>query len=346
MHLDAAGTSVLREIAAIAVQSGDPVKRAQALLSPLQRISPFDAVFITAFDPERRMQTPLLRHGYTPTVNRALDGPQLTEDLEQAGMQGPRPPMRVQDLPVPVYTLPTWSQHLYPAGIRQCLGAGLFTTDGRYLGAINTNSADARPATDAACALMARALPWIAHAIDPLRTAGAIAQLVGDAHAGVVLARAGDILALPGLPGHELLAPGSPVLTAASAQLSGDQIRTSFLCPGDSADPDVELLRVTVTACPPVPPGYLRAVVLLSPPPHLCGLNRSDLHLLGLLVAGWPDTRIATTLGTTAQTVTERIECILVLLGAPSRQVIAVRALRRGLYIPAELTTLPRRSPR
>src|SRR5690348_9137557 len=118
-HLYGADASVLGEIAAIAGLPGSPVERAQALLAPLQRISPFDAVVITAFDPERRAQTPLLRHGYTPSVNRALDGPQLTADLEEAGMQGPCPPMRIGDLPVPVDSLLTWSQHLYPAGIRQ-----------------------------------------------------------------------------------------------------------------------------------------------------------------------------------------------------------------------------------
>ncbi|OJF09761.1 helix-turn-helix transcriptional regulator [Couchioplanes caeruleus] len=272
-----------------------------------------------------------------------LDGPQLTADLEEAGMQGPRPLMRIADLPVPVDTLPMWSQHLYPSGIRQCLGTALFAADGRYLGAINTNSADPRPATEAACMLMARALPWIAHAIDPLRTVVAVARLVGDAGAGVVLTRGGAIVALPD---HALLVPGSRVLAAAGARLADGHTLTTFLCPdpgSDSdADPCVGLLRVSAITCPPAPPGHLCAVVLLSPPPHLCGLTRRDLQILGLMVAGWPMTRVGAALGATAHAVTGHIDHILTLLGAPSRQVAAIRALRRGLYIPAEPAAPPR----
>jgi DNA-binding CsgD family transcriptional regulator len=329
---------VLEEIADIAVSPGGPVERARALLTPLRRIAPHDAAFITAFDPERRVQTPLAHHGYTAAVVRALDSPQCAADVEQAGMQGPRPPMRVGDLAVPVETLPTWSQHMYPAGIRQCLGLGLFAADGRYLGVTNINSADPRPANNSACRLLARAAPWIAYAIDPLRTVGAIAGIVADAVAGVVLTRGGGTVAVAGLPPHALLTAGSPVLAAAGARAVAGPALTVFLCP-DRADDAPRLMRVSVLTCPPVPPGHLYAVVLLSPAPPVSGLTEDDLRLLGLLVAGWPAARIGAFLGTTAHKLAEYIDHVVIKLAAPSREAAAVRALRRGLYIPAELST-------
>lgn len=344
--LSAAGASLLRQIADVATMPGGPVERARALLAPLQQITPFDAMYITAFDPERRTQTPLLRHGYTAAVHRALDSPQLTADLEQAGLQGPRPPMRIGDLPVPAETLPTWSQHMYPAGLRQCVGIGLFAADGRYLGVANINSADPRPASDTACRLLARAAPWIAYAIDPLRSVGSIAGIVADAVAGVVLTRAGDTVAVAGLPGHTLLVAGTPVLLAAAARVSAGQTLTAFLCPA-GADTGPGLLRVSVLACPPVPPGHLCAVVLLSPAPDLSGLTTYELRLLGLLAAGWSTARISATLNTTALVVADTLHHIVTKLGAPSRDLAVVRALRRGLYIPVELSTAaPAAGPR
>ncbi|MEV4641717.1 hypothetical protein AB0J80_30675 [Actinoplanes sp. NPDC049548] len=346
MRMSAADASVLDEIAAIAVMPGDLVERAKALLKPLQRITPCDAAFITAFDPERRVQTPLLRHGYTAAVMRALDGPQLTDDVEQAGLHGPSLPVRMGDLPVPVETLPTWSQHLYPAGIRQFLSTGLFARDGRYLGVVATNSADPRPATEAARLLLARAAPWIGHAVDPLRTVSAIARLVGDAVAGVALTRAADIVPLTGLPGHPLLAPGSPVVLAAAARTAGGHPLTTFLCPDDGEDPGGGLFRVSMLACPPQPPGHLRRVLLLSPAPYPHGLTRHELQILGLLIEGWPLARIAVELSTGVRVLTGDVELILAKLGAASRHMAAARALRRGVYIPAELTRSVRREQR
>jgi DNA-binding CsgD family transcriptional regulator len=70
--------------------------------------------------------------------------------------------------------------------------------------------------------------------------------------------------------------------------------------------------------------------VLLSPPGDLCGLTRQELAILGLLVEGWPNRRIATALFITGRTVAAHIEHILAKLGTPTRTLAAVRALRLG----------------
>ncbi|MFI5492416.1 hypothetical protein [Actinoplanes sp. NPDC051859] len=331
--LSAADASLLDEIVEIALTPGTPEERAAALLEPLRRLTPSDALFITAFDPDSRMQTPLLRHGYTEAVSEALDGPQFTADIEQAGLQGPRPPVRLVDLQFPVDRLPTWSEYLYPAGIREGLGAGLFTRDGRYLGVVNTSSADARPATDEARALLHHAGPWIAHAIDPLRTVNAIAALVSDAVAGVALTRSGNTQPLTGLPGHDLLAPGTPLLATAAAHPAGSAL-AAFLCP---ADPHGGLFRVSILACPPHPPGHLTRVLLLSPAPYPHGLTRTELQILGHLVDDSPPTRLAPTAALPAH-----LASITTKLNAVSHRAAAVLAHRRGAYIPPQLTPAAR----
>ncbi|MGY1730037.1 hypothetical protein ACI798_00845 [Geodermatophilus sp. SYSU D01045] len=60
--------------------------------------------------------------------------------------------------------------------------------------------------------------PTLGHALDPMRSIVAGARLVGGATAGVVLARVGRPLPLPGLPAHPLLAAGSAVLAEVARQ--------------------------------------------------------------------------------------------------------------------------------
>jgi DNA-binding NarL/FixJ family response regulator len=78
--------------------------------------------------------------------------------------------------------------------------------------------------------------------------------------------------------------------------------------------------------------------VLLSPPPHLCGLTRRELEVLGALTEGWSNARIAAVLAVTERTVAAHVEHIKAKLNAPSRTVAAVRAARQGVYIPVELS--------
>ncbi|MEV8510340.1 LuxR C-terminal-related transcriptional regulator [Actinoplanes sp. NPDC051475] len=328
------------EIAGIASAPGHLEERAQALLEPLRWVTPYDAGFITLFDPERRQQVPAARQGYTSAVQRFLDSDQFTDDLERVGMQRNGVPVRLTDMPVPPDTLPSWSEHLYPAGFRECLGMGLFSPDGRYLGVVGFNSADARPVSDETCALLYRISPLIARAVDPLRSIAVVGSIVTDAIAGVVVTQAGHSIPLPGLPGHAQLTTGSATLAAAQARLVDGPVHTVFLCPRHCADPDAGLLRVTALACPPQPPGHLTAVVLLSPPPPLHGLTRRELQVLGLLIEGWTNARIAAALTVRIRTITAHIEHVMVKLDATSRTMAAIRAVRAGLYIPADTLIL------
>ena len=311
---------------------GTPTQRAQALLDPLQRLTPCDAVFITAFDPERRIQTPLLRHGY-PCIGVPGPGRPPVHSGHRPRRPAPRPPTRVIDLHVPPDTLPTWSQVMYPAGIREGIAAVLFTRDGRYLGVVSTSSADPRPADEDARDLLDHARPWIAHAIDPLRTVNAIAGLVSDAVAGVAITRAANALPLTGLPGHALLAPGAP-LTIAAVTHPGSRERPHrlprlgpYLRPRSRPLPG-EHPRLPSGAPRPSQPGdpVVPGPVPERPHPH----RTPDPRPVG---DHWPPARIAASTGATD--LAAHLASITTKLNVASHLAAVALARRRGIYIPA-----------
>jgi DNA-binding CsgD family transcriptional regulator len=132
-----------------------------------------------------------------------------------------------------------------------------------------------------------------------------------------------------------------------AALLDPDRVHATFLVPRDDTTVGAELpvdaglLRVTALNCSAQPPGHLRAVVLLGPPPPLHGLTRWELRILGLLVQGWPLVRIAAALHATVHAVAGHVAHITVKLGAQSRVVAVMRAQRQGLYLPADLAATP-----
>ncbi|GAA0503196.1 hypothetical protein Ade02nite_36210 [Paractinoplanes deccanensis] len=318
------------EISAVATLAAGPEERARALLEPVRRLMAFDAAAVTLFDPVGRRQVTLAREGYPEKMRQYMRGVEFAVDLETVGLRRNALPVRVEDVPVPPETVPVWRDYLLPAGFGDGFGVGLFTSDGRFLGSLIANSESA-PLSDENRMVLHRLVPLIAHAVDPLRTVSALAEVVADAVAGRVLTRAGETLELAGLPGHRLLTPDSPTTRAALAVLAEGQVSGSFLCPdGD------RVVRVTALACPPQPPGHLRAVLLISPPPGT-GLTRRELQVLGLLIEGYTNAGIAEALYVTVRTAVTHIEHVMAKLGVTSRTVAATRALRAGLYIPASV---------
>jgi DNA-binding CsgD family transcriptional regulator len=173
----------------------------------------------------------------------------------------------------------------------------------------------------------------MAHAVDRMREIRSAARVVGDAVAGVVVTRGGSAVRLPGLPDHRVLAPGSPVLAEAAGRLDAGDPYAVFLHPAPDGGA-TRLLRISVLDCRGGGVDHLRGVVLVSKAPDLGGLTRQDLDILGFVVAGATDERIAVALEISTQAVAERIRRIRQLLAAPSRTGLAVRALRDGLFIP------------
>jgi AraC-like DNA-binding protein/DNA-binding CsgD family transcriptional regulator len=230
-------------------------------------------------------------------------------------------------------------RELAPAGFRGGLAVGLFAPDGRHLGILGLNTDSGRHPTEAARDLIGALAPVIAHAVDPMRAITAAARIITNAQAGVVLTRGGNALPLPGLGAHALLAAGSPVLTVAARQLADGASYASFLCPCAGREPEGRHVRVTVLACPAQAPYHLVAVVVLSAPGDIYGLTGRELEILGLLIEGWSNRRIAAVLDISEYATAAHLEYIGVKLDASTRVLAMLRAARRGLYVPRSLTT-------
>lgn len=322
-------------VASIAAAPADLEERAEALLAPMRRLVPFEAGRVYLLDMERRAEHSLFFAGLDEKVRSYLDSPEHVDDVEQVGLDRFGPPMRLRDLAVPRDEIRAWAEYLTPAGFREGIGVRLATSDGRYLGLLTLYTDTAAHPTDAARDFLSVLSTTIANALDPLRSIGAAARLVDGAAAGVLLTRDGRTLPLPGLVGHALLAPGSALLGAAAGQLA-ETVHATFLCPYDPAGEDTHL-RVTVLGCPVLPPAHVVAAVVVAPCGDLGRLTRRELEVLGLIVEGCSNRRIASSLRLTERTVTTHLEHILAKLHASTRTLAAVYAVRRGLYIPRPL---------
>jgi DNA-binding CsgD family transcriptional regulator len=333
-------TEILTEVTGIGAAPGSLAERAEALLAQVQRVIPFEAGFIALLPPGGSVHVPLIRYGYDDRTNGHLDSPEFLQDLELGGQRRTRRPVQHVDSLVPQAEIPVWADYLLPAGFRGALGVALFTTDRRYLGLLGVTTERATPTDPDSCNLAELLAEQVAVAVDPWRSLATIAGMVHAASAAIVLTPSGTLLPLPGRPDHRLLAPGSGVLAAATVQLAEGSPYASFLAPlpGEEGDDGGGThARITVLAVPPDLQLFAAAIILVSPAGDLHGLSRRELQVLGMLVTGASNERIAAGLGISARTVAVHVEHVRAKLGAPSRTTAAARALRLGLFVPSSL---------
>jgi hypothetical protein len=328
---------VATEVTRIAATPASPQERAEALLEPLRRVVPYEGAWISLLDPELREQPPLVSRGYPDALVRYGRSPAGVAEIELVGLPRLRGAYRHGDLSsISRGDLRSWTHYLAPAGYRGGLSAALFTFDGRYIGLLALTTETCAHPTRAARDLVTMLAPTIAAAVDPMRLISAAAMVVQEAQAAVVLTRAGDTLPVPGLPGHPLLDRGSPVLDVAASVLAARAEYVTFLCPYQT---DAGCgARVTVLHCAEQPPYYLTGAVVVSAPGNRNGLDRTELEILGLLIEDWSIERIAAALSIEAVAVREAVATIQDKLAAPNPAIAALRALRRGTFIPAALS--------
>ncbi len=331
---DGAATRAAAVIARIVDQPVPVAERARRILQALDPVLRYDAASIALRDPERRIRIPLASAGDAGALHAYWSSAGADAELARLGLNRPGPPLLFTELSPPAAETVYWRRYLAPGGFRGGIDAALFTTDSGHVGHLTVlTEADAHP-TLADRDLTGVLAPLIARAVDRLPAIGLFAGIVPDVFAGAVLTSAGNTLPLPGLPLDPVLAAGSPVLAEVAERLACGDLYATFLHPALDGGAGA-LLRVTVLDCGDEPVDHLRAAVLLSPEPNLHGLSRHDLHVLGLIVAGWEDDElIAAALDSTPGDVAEAARRGMQLLGAPSRTGLAVRALREGLFVP------------
>ncbi|GAA3744178.1 hypothetical protein GCM10022225_29740 [Plantactinospora mayteni] len=363
----ASRTDLFRQAAAVVASPVGADRPAQWFVL-LRRVVRYDAAWLSLFDERQHLFAEVASTGYDDRIRNYFQTPEVVSQAEQAGLTESPLPQRGRDLPVPATEYPVWSDYYLPAGYREGLAVGLFSRDRRHLGMLVLSTEDPDHPTDAERDLIRVLAPRIARTLDPLRSLSVLARVVHDAVAGVVLTRTGETLPLSGLPGHPLLAVGSALLAVVGEQAPDGDGSISFLwharplrrpSSGSASPPasppasrpasrpvggagDVRdgLLRVLVLGC--AAPSTLTRVVMLAPlPGGRCPLNRRELVVLGLLLAGWTDERVAVGLDLPLAAVAEAVERSVAVLQAPDRHVALLRAARRGWFIPHLPGTAP-----
>jgi hypothetical protein len=324
------------EFADIAASAATVEERAAEILHQLGRILAFDAGWLALRDPEQHRHVPLATTGEAAPLHDYFGRPEAEEEVEQLGLNRRRPPMLASEIPSPLSEVCAWAEHLLPAGFREGVAAGLFTTGGRHIGFLSLLSADSSRPNRADRRVVAAVTAVIADDLDRTRDMAETARVIENASAGVVLTRGGDVLPLPGLPHDRRLAPGSPILTVAADELANSGSYTSFLAParGDGG----ELIRVTALDFARPDLDHLSAAVLLGPPGVLHGLTVLDLRVLGLLVEGVTDLpALARALHVARDAVADTLGRSLAALGTSNLTAATVRAVRSGMRIPSAL---------
>ena len=328
------GRELRLELGRLAGPSATMQERAAAILHHLGRALPFDAGWLAVRDPEQHRHVPLATTGAAEPLRDYFARPEADGEVELLGLNRRRPPMLASEIPSPLSEVRAWADHLLPAGFRQGLAAALFTAGGRQVGFIRLVSGDPSRPSPADRRVVAAMTTVIADDLDRARDIAETARIVGNASAGVVLTRGGDVLPLPGLPDDRLLAPGSPILRVAADELTDSGAYISFLAPTPGTGGE-RLVRVTALDFARPDLDHLSAAVLLCPPGDLRGLTVLDLRLLGLLVEGVTDIpALAQSLHVAAEAVADCLERSLLALRTSDVTAATVRALRGGLRIP------------
>jgi DNA-binding CsgD family transcriptional regulator len=323
------------EINRVIATAGDSADQLAELWKPLRNIVPFAAAWIGVFDPKRSAYLTANSVGHDEADRAYLESSSFHTQVEEFGLFRRRRPMCLRDAPVPPSEIPSWSEHWWPAGYREGIGVPLIAHDGRPLGLITMYTETPEHPSDPARNVIGTVAPMIAAAIDPMSTVAGLAALVADAQACIVVSRAGTVQSLPGMPSHPLLAQNSSVIPAALGKLTRHRTHTAFLCPFPHGRNGY--VRVTGIACQPQAPHNFTALILISPAGDLHGLTPRELEVLGLLIDGRSNQRIASALYITERTVAAHLEHIRAKLDAPTRTVAAVLSLHQALYVPFPL---------
>jgi DNA-binding CsgD family transcriptional regulator len=323
-----------RELTEIATSAAPLPQRAVALLGTMRRAFDFDGAWLALADHATNSYIALSSVDLDESTLEYLGGPTLARDINTTGTDRDQPPLSLSDLPYPGAELQTWAECLMPAGYREGLGTGLFTSDGRHVGNLGIFFGSKTPPPEQTRRRVARLRSVLAYGIDPMRSLRTAARMVQGATSGVVLRADRGTQALPGLDGDALLSRGSPLVDAARTALHGGSIFTSFLWPLGGRHAPEGHTRVTVFGSSDDVPKVLLGLVVLSPVADCRGLTPRELEVLGWLIEGLSNQEIAHALVVAQRTVAAHVEHILHKMDAPTRTLAAVRAQRAGLYVP------------
>jgi DNA-binding NarL/FixJ family response regulator len=322
---DVRATAELGDIISSVLTGGTSIDE---VLRHLQRVVPFDAAMLSAYDPVRGKHRCLARVGYNDRVASFANTDYLSCPSYRMSIDS-GVPMRWQDFPFDFHGLPTYADILHPAGFAEgattvlrrsgtAAQAGMLVISQRDLGGID----------DERRAILTALTPMLARIVDDRGRLRLLrAKLDPSARTAVVTAD-GDTRAMDA--GAARLCDEAPGLVQAAVNMLG----TGAVARSGYVWHEGGWWRVVMTRSDDVSlPRPDVVVVVAEPAAPPASLTRRELQVLTLIADGLANAEIASQLVLSVRTVTTHVEHILRKLGCPSRAACAARTESDGLRL-------------
>lgn len=298
------------------------------VLRHLQRIVPFDAAMLSAYDPVRGRHRCLARVGYDDRVASFANTGYMSCPSYRLSLESVMP-MRMRDFPFDFHDLPTYVDILRPAGFAEGTTAVLRRRGtATQVGMLVISQLDSGGIDEERRGILAAVAPMLARIVDDRGRLRLLSAQLDHCALGAVVTVEGDTRPLDAAAAR--LCQETPALVQAAVNmLSTDAVGRSGYVWHDrgwwrvvmTRSEDVSLSRpevVVVSAKPGAPPA---------------GLTRRELQVLTLMADGLTNAEIASSLVLSVRTVTTHVEHILRKLRRPSRAACAARTERDGLRL-------------
>lgn len=300
----------------------------EEVLRDLQRIVPFDAAMLSAYDPVRGVHRCLAQVGYDSRVASFANSDYLSCPSYRVSLESTIP-MRMRDYSFDFHGLPTYRDILRPAGFAEGATAVLRrkgTT--AQAGMLVISQRDPDGIDDERRAFLSILAPMLARIVDDQGRLRLLRARSAPSTLAMVVTADGDTRPLDTAAAR--LCHEAPGLTQAAITLLG----TDAVAHSGYVWHDSRWWRVVMTRSEDVSlPQPDMVVVTAKPGGPPAGLTRRELQVLTLIADGLSNAEIASHLGLSVRTVTTHVEHILRKMGRPSRAGCAARTESEGMRL-------------
>jgi DNA-binding CsgD family transcriptional regulator len=318
--------SAVRHILAVIADTAPLPERADAVLSELSDIVPYDAAQIATWDNTTRQHVTLANRGYNDATRAALNGPRYRADRVWAVVEHSHDPVFWKDCPFDPRESSFYVETLEANGYREGATMLLRGAHGEHLGvlmvSLESPSAPGTPIQEA-LGLVGTALTPL---VDRLAPARQFAALTAPTSAATALDN--DRGWMP-LTAHPL--PPPALLCAAQQILCQNHRPIRFYWNNHQQRTRRDRDLAIAVELHPIRHPTCRAVLFWRSETVPFELTRRERDVLAGLARGLSNAEIAAHLTTSVRTVSTHVEHVLNKLGVTTRTAAALLADRKGL---------------
>lgn len=313
-----------------AVASSRPrAEVAAEVIDELRGVLSYEAAQLTVRDPFASGHRTLASRGYSSRVVEYVESDYHDRDPSIPAIVSGRVPVRMRDTDFDYRTSCSYLEYWEPEGYGDGMTTPLYAPDGRYVGLVNTSTADESVLTDDIRDYMALLGGVLGAMVDPLADIATWLEDEGDARRLVVRAD-GAVLDRPATAS----ADAAPTVDRTTVVELARHFQAQALVAtrGLVADADGRLVQVqmmrtgsTRLAADPV------ALISMRRVGKPFGLTARETVVLRHIADGACNRVVAQRLGVAPRTIATHVEHVLRKLGAESRTGAAARAVEHGL---------------